>query len=156
MTELPPHPHMGSCNRWGRARRWVAAFATQLWVAAGFTGMAFTSIFATAPAYTKVWPPLFLLVAILSLGTIFRPASARIGAACGTLLTMVGVARVIAVADYAMPLTENPHAVLHLLLWGLHIVVGLRWPQIVHDASLRHVLDEARDHPQEPTIIRGR
>ena len=137
-------------HRLHMAIRWVGAYAVPLWIAIGFTLMGLAAIFATAPSYLKVWPPLFFLVAILSAASIFRPDSPKIGAACGSLLAMLGVARVLAVLDYYQPIMDNPHAILHALLWGLHVVVGLRWPQVVYESTLRHALDEAKNQPEEP------
>jgi len=130
----------------------VSSFALQLWITAGFAGMAVAAVYATAPNYTQVWPYLFGLISLLALASIFRPEAPKLGAATGALLAMVGIARVYAVMEFYVPYWEHPHAILHVLLWGLHIVVGLRWPQVVYESSLRHALAEARDHPEEPPL----
>jgi len=131
----------------------VGAFALQLWLSIGFAAMSLVSILATAPTYTAPWPPLFALVSILSALSISRPGSARIAAATGTVLVLVGVARILAVGEFYSPLWESPEAVLRILLWGLHVVVGLRSPAVCYESGLRHVLDDANDRPAAPAPL---
>jgi len=134
------------------AREYVAAYAIQIAVASGFAAMAVVAPFATAPRYPAVWPFLFALASALSLVTIARPEARTIVAATGSLVAMVGVARVIAIAEWYWPLSTEPRVLLHLALWGLHIVVGIKWPQITHDALLRRVVEETRRNGDPPDL----
>ena len=142
-------------SRWCHLLRFASAHALQLWIGAGFALMAWWSMYATAPRYTAVWPYLFALVSVLSVASAFRPDARMVTAATGSLITMVSLARIVAVGEFYWPLLEAPHAVLHLLLWGLHVVVGMRWPQVVHDSSLRYAVEEAREFPPPPDLKLG-
>lgn len=102
-----------------------------------------------------MWPYLFALLTVLVVASIARPEARILTAATGSLVAMVGVARVIAIAEWYWPVIDEPHVLLHLLLWGLHIVVGIKWPMIAHDSSLRHLVEQTRGTEPPDILLEG-
>jgi len=137
-----------------RARLWIAAFSLQLWITVGFALLAFGSAYATAPTYPGLWPWLFAATSVLAGLSVAYPHSVRTAAAAGATLTMVSLARIVALGSSYVSLVETPAVIIAALLWGLHVVVGLRWPAVCYHSGLRHLLDVANDRPSAPDPLR--
>jgi len=151
MTPLTPY----DLRRGKRARKWVGAFALQLWVAVAFFVMAFAAAAASTPTYPGVWPYLFALTAAMAVASMVMPYSTRTAAATGAVLAMVSIARATAVLDAYLAFLEFPNVLTMSLLWGFPLVVGLRWPSVCYQSGLRHLLDVANDRPSDPGPIPG-
>lgn len=128
-----------------QVRLWVSCHALQLWMGAAFPLMGLIAFASEAPRYAAAWPFLFIAAGTTAFGSILRPEARRLVAASGTLIVLVSASRIAALVEFFWPLAASPLQAIHVLLWGLYVVMGLRWPQVVHDAALRYAVESGRE-----------
>jgi hypothetical protein len=142
-------------RRLRRVRLFLAAFSLQLYLAAGFIVLAAVLLVEPAPGLPlpRFWPIAFLLASGACVLSIVKPYSARVGAGVGSAIATLAAARGLLVASSPAPTSVQWVGV---VLWGLLVVVGLRWPRIAYDSGVKHLLDvAAQGKPKEPAVRIG-
>lgn len=131
------------------------AFSLQLYTVFLFVAFAVVRTFDDGGfAAAPVWPVAYAMTAAVLAAGIARPFSRQYAAAGGAFIVVVALARIVAVAEVALHrgLPAPPEAVVLAALWGLVVVVGLRWPHIAWGSGVRHLTDVGapEDAPPEP------
>lgn len=139
-----------------RAWKFLAAFSLQAYLSLAFLWMAVVLwIEPAGVALTPLWPPIFLAVSLSCLASVLRPFSPTMAAATGAFIATVAAARIGAILG-----TFTGHfssvQLLGVALWGLFVVVGLRWPRIAYDSGVKHLLDVAREREGDEPDVRNR
>lgn len=141
-------------QRFARTREWVAAHAVQMYLGGMFTGMALLRLVESNNLLGGAYWAFVYLAVSHTIGTgLIWPQSRTLSAATGALITVVAAARISVVAQRTLEVaaTSPENAVrgaVAILLWGLVVVLGMRWPRFTFDAEVRLLLQEARRDPQ--------
>ena len=144
-------------RRLRRARKYVAAFSLQVYLSVAFAYMAVVVwIGPTGLTPEGFWPLIFLAGSIACLLSVLRPFSATVAAATGSLIATVAAARMAAIVGTPPLSWPSSIQLIGLSLWGLLVVVGLRWPRVAYDSGVKHLLDVAREgEPDDPDLRNG-
>lgn len=130
---------------------YIVAHAIQLYLGGMFTLMSFLRFVETNELAGGVWWTfVYTVVAHAIAAGLIWPHSRRLVAATGAVIIVAASARIYVIGAQVFELLEFDPAnaargSVALLLWGLVVVIGLRWPRVVYDSEVKALLQEAQD-----------
>lgn len=136
----------------------AAAFSVQIYLALTFLVFFVGSLVLESSArFSYLWPWVFLATAILCVLSVLLPFSRYVSSAAGTAVALVGVARGLGVIELLVITEATPQTTLSRILgaglWGLVVLVGLRWPVIAFDSGVKHLVDRSRSSAPPPPPV---
>ena len=136
-----------------RARYYIASTAIQLYLGAMFTFMAVLRLYETSDlAGGLLWSFFYALAAHLIAAGLIFPSSRHLNAATGAFIAMVAAARIAVIAERTAQIItvsqqDAARAAVAMLLWGMVLVIALRWPRVTLESEIRVLLTEAEEDP---------
>lgn len=128
---------------------YVLAHAIQLYIGGMFTLMAALRFVETNDIPGGLWWALvYALVAhVIGAGLVWS-GSRTLAAATGALIIIVSSARMWVIGQRAYEILwtspeDAARAAVAILLWGLVLVVGTRWPRFAFESEVRELLNES-------------